>query len=198
MSDSQTQPDAAHHEQALPPVRTTLTTSSPILALSGNPPFIVNTTYECTSHRPIWALIRVFADFATGIRIRDTEPLLDGSGNVIKYRRLGPDPTRVGDRDDDGNIDLDDTELVRFALGEQFSTSYTISTVEKLNGLVRADTRLMKLGGTYEIYLRLRRWRWMFEEEMGGEMSEEERRKILSKKEVDEWVADNRVTFGAA
>jgi hypothetical protein len=38
----------------------------------------------------------------------------------------------------------------------------------------------------------------MFEDEMEGEMSEKERRKILSKREVDEWVADNRVTSGAA
>jgi len=104
----------------------------------------------------------------------------------------------VGDRDDDGNIDLDDTELVRLALGEQFSTSYTISTVKKLNGLVGADTRLMKVGGTYEIYLKPRRWRWMFEDEMGGEMSKEERRQILTKMEVDQWAAGNRVTFGAA
>ncbi|KAF2420945.1 hypothetical protein EJ08DRAFT_653679, partial [Tothia fuscella] len=197
-SDSQTQPDTAHHEQALPPVRTTLTTSSPDLALSGDPPFIVKTTHECTSDRPIWALIRVFADFATGIRIRDIEPLLDSSGEVIRYhRRMGPDPTIVGDRDDDGNMDLDDTELVRLALGEHFSTEYTISTVRKLNGLVRPDTRLMKAGGRYEIYLRDRRWRWMFEDEMGGDLSKEERREILSKMEVEEWAADNRVTFGA-
>jgi hypothetical protein len=126
MSDSQTQPDAAHHEHVLPPVRTNLTNSSQTLALSGNSLFIVNTTYECTRHRPNWTLIRVFAHLATGIRICDTEPLLDGSGNVIKYRRLGPDLTRIGDQDDEGNIDLDDTELVRLALGEQFSTSYTI------------------------------------------------------------------------
>ena len=52
----------------------------------------------------------------------------------------------------------------------------------------------MVKGNTYEILLKKRRWMWMFEDEMGGEMGEEERREMLWKREAVEWTEDCMVT----
>lgn len=189
-------------QQEQPPVSTTLTTSSPTCALNGKPPFTATTTYECTTSRPIWALIRLFTDFGGGIEIRDPQR---------KHRRMGPPSTIVADEWDTDALDLDDTVLVRLEPNQKFSTSYTFSVVPKASGIVHSDVRHMAKGNTYEITLRRRRWRWMFEDEMevwvvvGEEMSEEEeeeereeRRQMLRKKEVMEWEVDCMVTFTPA
>lgn len=49
--------DNFQESQGPPPLRISLSTSSPTVSLSGSPPFYVTTTYEGTSTRPIWALI---------------------------------------------------------------------------------------------------------------------------------------------
>jgi hypothetical protein len=89
------------------------------------------------------------------------------------------------------------TELVRLEPDQKFSASYTFSVVPKLGGLRGSDTRMIVEGNRYEITLRKRRWRWMFEDEMRGGMSEGERREVLSGREAVEWRVDNMVTFKA-
>jgi len=110
---------------------------------------------------------------------------------------MGPQSTIIADEWDDVALDLDDTELVRLELGQKFSTSYTFSVVPKADGLRNSDVRNMVKGNTYEITLRRRRWRWMFEDEMGEGMSEEEREEALRKREAMEWMVDCKATFKA-
>jgi hypothetical protein len=69
--------------------------------------------------------------------------------------------------------------------------------VLKADGLRNSDTRNMVKGNTYEITLRERKWRWMFENDMGGDLRKEERGEILRKKETMEWKADCQVNLKA-
>jgi len=70
--------------------------------------------------------------------------------------------------------------------------------VPKVDGLRESDTKYMVRGNTYEIMLRKRRWRWMFEDEMPADIGEDERRAILEKEEVVEWGVDCHVSFNAS
>ena len=45
--------------------------------------------------------------------------------------------------------------------------------------------------------MRKRRWRWIFEDEMAGDIGEDERRAILKRTEVVEWDVDCQVNFKA-
>jgi len=72
---------------------------------------------------------------------------------------------------------------VRLEPGQKFSTTYTVSVGLKVDGLRESDTKHRVRGYTYEIMPRKRRWRWMFEDGMAGNMGDE-RREILRKKEV--------------
>jgi hypothetical protein len=184
MDDGREQSAAAQHQ---PPVSTTLTTSSPTCSLIGEPPFTATTTYERTTSRPIWALVRLFTDFGGGIEIRDP---------VRKHRQVGARSTIIADEWDEHALDLDDTALVWLESGQTFSTLYTVSVVPKVNGLRDSDVKHLVVGNTYEITLRKRRWRWMFEDEMGGGLSEKERR-VLRKRKVVEWKVDRMVIFEA-
>jgi hypothetical protein len=110
---------------------------------------------------------------------------------------VGARSTIIADEWDEHALDLDDTALVWLEPGQTFSTLYTVSVVPKVNGLRDSDVKHLVVGNTYEITLRKRRWRWMFEDELGGGLSEEERR-VLRKKKVVEWKVDRMVIFEAA
>jgi len=178
-----------HREaQQEPPISTILTASQSTCSLSGEPPFTATTEYECTASKPIWALVRLFTDYGGGIEIRDPQR---------KHRQIGARSTIIADEWDEEALDLENTELVRLEPGQKFSTSYTVSVVPKAGGLRDSDTKYMVQGNTYEITLRKRRWRWMFEDEMAGDIGEDERRAILKKTEVVEWDVDCQVNFKA-
>jgi hypothetical protein len=197
--------DNSQESQGPPPVRISLSTSSPTISLSGSPPFYVTTTYDGTSTRPIWALIYRDSTFGSGIRFRDTLQARDKDGNLQfsntgepRYLRLGPSSTVVGDfkPDPDRNVFLEDSELMRLGLGDKFSTSYLVTTKDLPSGLVRADTYKMIPGGKYEIYLNRKRGRWAYEDKMSeGNISEGERRRILSEKNEVFWKDDTKMTF---
>jgi hypothetical protein len=191
MSDQKPAAAAAQHQHEAP-VSTTLTTSSPTLSLDGQPPFVAITEYECTTSKPIWALVGLFTHVGNGILIRDPQRLVSG-----KPRRIGPTSTIYEDDWDDKALDLEETELVRLEPGRKFSTSYTISVVPKVDGLRGSDTYAMVKGNTYEISLRKRRWRWMYENGMGEGLSKEEWRELLSKKDPMEWDVDCKVNVTA-
>lgn len=176
------------HQQE-PPISTILTTSASTCSLSGEPPFTATTEYECTAHKPIWALVRLFSQCGGGIEIRDP---------LRKHRKIGARSTIIADEYDEDALDLADTELVRLEPGQKFATAYTVSVVPKAGGLRDSDTKYMVQGNNYEITLMKRRWRWMFEDEMVGDIGEGERREILKKKEVVEWPVDCQVNFKAA
>jgi hypothetical protein len=178
-----------HGEAQLePPISTILTTSHSTCSLSGEPPFTATTEYECTASKPIWALIRLFTDYGGGIRIRDPQR---------KHRQIGARSTIIADEFDEDALGLEDTELVCLEPGQKFSSSYTVSVVPKAGGLRDSDTKHMVQGNTYQITLRKRRWRWMFEDEMAGGIGEDERRAILTKTEAVEWDVDCQVNFKA-
>lgn len=187
MDASQEQSTTTQHQQERPPVSTSLSISSPTCSLDGEPPFTVTTTYECTSSRPIWAIVRLFRYFSCGIIIRDPQRR--------NHRRIGPTSTIISDDWDEDDLNLEDSELIRLELGQKHSIPYTISVVPKARGLRASDVYLMVKGNTYDIGLRKRRWMWMFEDEMGGEMSEEDRREMLRKREAVEWEEDCIVSF---
>lgn len=172
----------------IPPIATTLTTTSPTCALSGTPPFTTITTHLNTSPSPLWALVRLYTDFSGGIEIRDLSR---------KHRRIGGGSTIIADEWDEEALDLEDTQLVRLGPGEVFETRYTICLGSKAGRLRGSDVKMMVEGGNYEVTARKRLWRWMFEEEMGGELSEEERRGMLSEREVVEWGVDCKVEHTA-
>lgn len=71
--------------------------------------------------------------------------------------------------------------MVRLEPSQKFSTSYTLSVDPNADKLRNSDTRNMVSGSLYEITFRKRKWRWMFEEEMGGDLSKEERGEVLRK-----------------
>ena len=179
---------AQHGSQLIPPISTILTTSPSTCSLSGEPPFTATTEYECLGSKPIWALIRLFTDFGGGIEIRDPQR---------KHRKIGARSTIIADEWDEEALDLEDTELVRLEPGQRFSTVYTVSVVPKAGGLRASDTKHMVPGNTYEITLMRRRWRWMFEDEMDGDIGENERRETLKRKEAVEWDVDCQVNFKA-
>jgi hypothetical protein len=125
-----------------------------------------------------------------------------GCGIVIrdplrKHRRIGPSSTIVADEWDEEAFAFEDSELIRLQLGQKHSIPYTISVVPKAKGLRSSDVYLMVKGNTYEITLKTRNWKWMFEDEMGEEMSEEDRREMLRKREAVEWEEDCMVTCQA-
>lgn len=112
------------------------------------PPFTATTTYECTTSRPNWALIRLYTHFGGGIEIRDP---------LHKNRRRGPTCTIIEDDWDEEALDLEDTQLIRLEPGQKFSTSYTVSVVPMVDGLRSADVKGMVKGNLYNITLRKRR-----------------------------------------
>ncbi|KAI9860132.1 MAG: hypothetical protein M1813_006242 [Trichoglossum hirsutum] len=189
MDNGQGQSKTVQHQEEQPPISTTLAISSQTCFINGEPPFTATTTYECTASRPIWSLVRLFTDFGGGIQIYDLER---------KHRRIGPTSTIIADEWDGDALDLDDTALVRLEPGQTFSTSYTLSVVPKADGLRNSDVKNMVKGNTHEVGLRRRRLRWMFEDEMGGEMSEAERREMLRTRDAMEWGVDCKETFKAA
>lgn len=195
---SATAPAPAQHQQQqqqqqqqppLPPVATTLATSSPTLHLSGTPAFTATTTHTNTSARALWALVRAWAPFGRGIAIRDP---------ARRGRRVGPTSTLVGDEWDAEALDREDSVLVRLGPGEAWASAYTVETGAKARGLRGSDVMACRAGGVYEVGLRRRRWRWMWEDEMGeGEMGEEERRRVLEGREAVEWEVGCMVEFTA-
>ncbi|KAL2060152.1 hypothetical protein VTL71DRAFT_9974 [Oculimacula yallundae] len=180
---------SSSRDQYQPQISTILTTSYPTCALSGQPAFTVTTTYECTASKPIWALVRLWADYSGGIEIRDPQR---------NHRRIGGGSTLIADEWDEDALDLEDTSLVRLEPGQKFSTQYTVSVVPKADGLRNSDIRLMVPGNTYEITIKKQRWRWMFEDEMDKEMDIEERRTILKNRDVAEWKVDCLANFTAS
>lgn len=188
MDATQEQSATTQHQEP-PPVLTSLSTSSPTCSLNGEPPFTVTTTYECTSSRPIWALVRLFEYVGCGIILRDPQRK--------NHRRIGPSSTLIGDDWDEEAVTFEDSQLIRFQLGQKHSIPYTISVVPKVSGLSSSDVYLMVKGNTYEITLRTRNWKWMFEDEMEEGMSEEQRKELLWKREAVEWTEDCMVTFQA-
>jgi len=175
-----------------PPVSTTVSTSSPHCFLTGEPPFIINTTYECTTSRPIWALILQDSERGGGTEIRDPERLSHGNP-----RRVGPTSIvlctdgMLGSEMD--RVEIEDSILLRLEPGQKFSTYYKISAVERKRGF-GSDMRMMSREKSYKVTLRQRCWRWMFEDEM-GDLDENGRRGLLKKVTKTTWNVDCSTTF---
>jgi len=170
-----------------PPVSTSLKLSSPLCAIDGNPPFTISTTYACNTSRPIWALFPLFTYFCGGIKIRDP---------ARNHRRIGPDPTFLQEVDLN-TLNLEDTLLVRLEPEREHSTSYTLAVVPKANGILHSDVHMFVKGHQYEVTLRKRQLRWMFEDEMPDRMTEAERRELLKEKAPLEWRPDCCLPFEA-
>jgi hypothetical protein len=167
------------------PVSLTLSTSTPICHESGEPAFIVTTTYKCVAVRSIWALRDPLARMCNGVQTRDPDR---------KYRRIGPDPEILCE---DPEYDLSpediirrDTVMMRLDPGDVFSTSYTFSVVKKMRGLIHSDVWNLKDGKKYKLTLWPQRWWWMFEDELPAGSSDEQKRDILSKLQVTKWQPD--------
>ncbi|KAF2417716.1 hypothetical protein EJ08DRAFT_69829 [Tothia fuscella] len=171
------------------PFAVSVSTSAPFCFIDGSQPFSASTTYECITASPIWALIRLYEHHFTGIRILDP---------ARGHRRIGPNPPIIVCEDfDDEERDLQDTVLIRFEPGDKFSTTYAFGFELKRNGK-RGDAKLMEPGNTYFVALKKRRVRWMLENQMEGGRGEEQRRDVLSHKEVQEWEPRCRAELTAA
>ncbi len=169
-------------------VSTSIETSAPVCSRSGDPPFVVTVRYECTTSRPISALVHLNSDACNGIEIRDParRAALDSRW---EHRRIGPDTIVMND-EYYGDDTIDDAEVVRMEPGKLFERPYTFSVVPKLNGIKRSDIWGLKPGTTYELMLRKQTWRWMFEDEMLENCSSEERRELLEKRAAGEESCD--------
>ncbi len=170
-------------QETVVPVSLTLSTSAPICYGSGEPPFIVTTTNQCTTERSICALLYSFPHTCNGVEVRDPER---------NNRRIGPVSTCMEDDTPDPELDRQklfqhETELVRLDPGQIHRTSYTFSIVAKVHGLRHSDIRVLKDGNSYQLTLREQRWWWMFEDQMPADCSDKEKREILSKQPVTKW-----------
>jgi len=176
-----------------PPISTSVATSSAVCHLSGDPPFTVTTTYRHTgtsdnkAGESIWALIYLSSHNGKGIDIRDPQR---------QNRRMGPSSTNISDEWDEDDHDVEDSLLVRLQPGQEICTSYTFSVVAKAGGLRNSDIRNMIAGNNYEITLKKRRWRWMFENQMDA-TTKDQRREILERQKAIEWEVDCKAEFEA-
>jgi hypothetical protein len=156
--------------------------------LTGDPPFIISTTYECTTSRPIWALIFLWSEDGEGTIIRDPER---------RNRVVGPASIRYctdGWEDEDfERYEIEDSLMLRMEPGRRFSTCYKMSTEPREPGF-GTDMKCLKEGKSYGITLRVRKWRWMYEDEM-GELGWNGRRELLATIKPTTWRVDCSTTF---
>lgn len=84
---------------------------------------------------------------------------------------------------DDYEAGLDDSDLIRLELGEEYFTSYMF-TAEREPCPEREDMFRLEWEKTYVVSLRQRMWWWMYEDQMGSgqeEISEEQKEERISR-----------------
>lgn len=174
-----------------PPLRTTVSLSSPTCSLSGEEPFTVTTKHTNISDRPICALISLYTEFCHHVRLINPT-----WGPNRRRRKIGPSSTWLGSDDDDDLLimEIEDSTLVRLDAGEIFELPYTFTTVP---GMRAEDTRTMTVGESYEIELGTQKWWWEYEDEMPEVMSEVERKEHLLTRRPSEWTPDCVAHFTA-
>ena len=169
-----------------PPISTTLRISQPTCSISGVPPFTVFSTHTCTSKEAIWVLAKLYVEFLTGFKVVDPKR---------NHHRVGPSGTRIVEIDDDYIYDLEDTELVRLGVGQNFIWKYNFTAERKEHDMVPSDMSKLVVGEIYNMALQERRWRWMFEREMPHGIRYSARRQLLEKKRPAKWNVDSMIEF---
>lgn len=139
-----------------PPVTAALSPETPICDLSGALPFTVILTWKLNSTRPIYALITQAEGFKIGLEIRDPEK---------NGRRIGPPPD-LGPEEDGATSNDEDILVILDDPAQWFSQAYTFQTKERRNGVTHSDTWNVKSGKKYELMLRKRKWRWIYQDEI--------------------------------
>ena len=173
-----------------PPVTASLSTSAPICATSGDPPFTVSLIWRLHSSRPIYALVLREEGRNFGLEIRDPER---------NGRRVGPPPNVLqGDMDDAISND-EEIYVALNGLEDGFSEDYTLDTKERQGGRLPTDTRNLKSGKEYHVTLRENHWRWLYQDEVQENFRSDEAKliEVLKEEPHSKWKSDSRVTFHA-
>ncbi|KAL9108047.1 MAG: hypothetical protein Q9227_007153 [Pyrenula ochraceoflavens] len=167
-----------------PPLTTCLSTSQPICALSGDPPFTISILWTLTSLQSITALRTVDRGRPLDIEIRDLQR---------NSRRIGLQSTYIGGDESPP----EETELIHLTPGRPFRQSYTLSTETRAGGLRSSDMRGLATGFRYSTNMRKVRWRWRFDDEIDEWTRNDEGklRAMLLEKPAVEFQPEGRVEF---
>lgn len=178
-----------HSLQPPPSILASLSTSTPVCSLSGQPKFTILLDWRLTSDRTICASRAQREGRSIGLEIRDPER---------NGRRIGPSSDYVGD--DEGEPS-DDEIFLRLARRDDCDSQYYVFTVEpKQDGLVPSDTYNLASGKAYELTLRKAKWRWLYADEL-DEAALQDTGKIVERLQEEpqsEWKPDCRAEFRAA
>ena len=168
-----------------PPVNASISSSASTCSLGGSPPFTVTISYKCITSSAIWALFKPHAIRGNGCEIRDPRR---------KHRRIGPSNRYL---EDEGDTELDFTELVRRESGEEVVKRYEFIVGDYSESLSHNDIHNLVAGNEYVLGIRHQKW-WYVNVEHLPEQSivEEKMLPFLMQQPAVEWRPENTMSFG--
>lgn len=166
-----------------PPVSTSISASGEVCSRSGNPLFTVSITYQSVMSTTIWALFKPCAERGNGCEIRDPRR---------RNRRIGPTNRYL---EDEGDSEIDFTQLVRLTPGDTITKEYTFRVSKEPDSLFGSDIRTLVVGTEYNLGIRRQKWRYVFEEYMPPHGTVEERKKFLMGQPAIQWAPEETVRF---
>jgi hypothetical protein len=172
------------------PLAISLQSSASTLSLSGEPPYTVTISYICKTIRPIYALISLYTEHASGIIVRDPNHW------KAPNRPIGCISTVQCDYDP--VPEHEDAVFVRLGPEGTFESTFTIGPKPRWGTRGVADTHRMKVDGKYWVDSRTRKYWWLYEDEIEESLTEEEKRKVIVERgNVVEVKPDCRLDFTA-